>query len=121
MILTREFLFVSIVILLSRSGRLFQYISFFVIQLIWMTWFLIVRPFEKFHMNLIESLHGIYFLFLILIFYLNNDEEKWSDSKLIVIWVLTSNTMMLCFISMCKSISLIFRILNIFLMKISKE
>ena len=109
LLLARRAAFCFLVVILRSGGRHFVFAMFLLIQIPYIIYFLLIRPFELLQVNLIELVNEAYFLVFIVIFWaLGGDESLWDDTVDRILLVLLSfNTIIVFGISMSKSNNLI--------------
>lgn len=81
MVMLRRTLYVLAIIVFPEIGRDGLFIWLFVIQAGYLTLFLVIRPYNKVYMNLLECTNEVYFSALIIIFFVLNNDKKWTDSR----------------------------------------
>ena len=91
--MTRRLLLVSLLILGSSLKSIYIVSTMTVLQIIYLTIVLILRPFKEFKNNLINSLNEVYYLVLILMLVYFNIPERWTDTiATIYMYLVMSNS-----------------------------
>ena len=94
MLLTRRILFVLILIWAVSVSWRYVVISLVVLQAIYLSYIVLLRPFTNLKWNSIEIINEVYFItsFSILIYF--DEESKWNQTVIsIYVWLISSNSM----------------------------
>ena len=63
------------------------------IQIFYLSWIIIIRPYEETKGNIIEILNEFYFTFLLTVLIFFNTKEDWNSTVISTyVWIMTSNT-----------------------------
>ena len=104
MLLLRRLIFVSLLITLSsiQSKQLIGILMF--LQLVYIAYVLIVRPYKEAKSNLIEIINEIYFSLFLVTLMIFNKENEWSTlTTNIYVWILVSNSLVVFLIVLSKN------------------
>ena len=92
-LLMRRFIFIIMLINLESFSSKLLISLLLVIQVIYLWYIALTRPYEQVKCNIIEILNEVYFSILLFILIFLNNENDWNSSKInMYMWMLISNT-----------------------------